>query len=224
MRLGPAKASLFQGTSPLLTLVIAWLFLGETLGAVKIAAMLVAIGGLYVVSIPPGPQRRGTGANPAVPAAGPLDAGRWKVWVRSGVLVAAGSAVAYAFGNVLRGAGVRQWDEPILGAVLGAIAGVALHLLFGCGHARVVRRLLTFDRMAVLLYTLGGVLTISAQVCMIASMKHIPVAITTLITLCTPVLVIPASYFLLRNQEGLRGTTLAGAALTLGGIATILPA
>ena len=221
VRLGPAKASLFQGTSPLATIVIAWLFLGETLGAIKIAAMLVAIAGLFVVSLPPGSHRLEPGAPPP-PAAIPPNAGRWRAWARSGVLVAAGSAVAYAFGNVLRGAGVRQWDEPILGAVIGAIAGVALHLLFGSGHARVLRGLFKFDRLAVRLYALGGVLTISAQICMIASMKYIPVAIATLITLCTPVLVIPSSYFLLKNQEGLRGTTLAGAALTLGGIATIL--
>ena len=46
---------------------------------------------------------------------------------------------------------------------------------------------------------------------MIASMRHIPVAVATVITLCTPLVVIPASYWLMKNQERIGAATLIGA-------------
>jgi drug/metabolite transporter (DMT)-like permease len=53
-------------------------------------------------------------------------------------------------------------------------------------------------------------------------MSHIPVAIATVITLCTPLVVLPASYFLLRNRERIGLATLAGAVLTMAGMAVIV--
>ena len=53
-------------------------------------------------------------------------------------------------------------------------------------------------------------------------MAHTPVAVVAVITLCTPLLVFPLSYFLLKNDEGIKGRTLIGAMLTLVGIATII--
>ena len=65
-------------------------------------------------------------------------------------------------------------------------------------------------------------LTIVAQVCTIAAMKLAPVAVVALITLCTPLVVFPISYFLLGNDERINARTLVGAALTLAGIAMIV--
>ena len=73
-----------------------------------------------------------------------------------------------------------------------------------------------------LVYALTGMLTISAQVCVIASMRYIPVSIANLITLSTPVLVTPASYFLLKNREGITLRTIFGSTLVLVGINIIL--
>jgi drug/metabolite transporter (DMT)-like permease len=73
-----------------------------------------------------------------------------------------------------------------------------------------------------LLYVISGVLTISAQICSIWSLRYIPVSLSNLITLCTPLLVIPGSYFLFRNSEGMTYRTWLGAAMTIAGIAMIL--
>jgi len=43
-----------------------------------------------------------------------------------------------------------------------------------------------------------------------------------LITLCTPLVVFPVSYFFLGNDEGINVRTLLGAALTLSGIGLIV--
>jgi drug/metabolite transporter (DMT)-like permease len=53
-------------------------------------------------------------------------------------------------------------------------------------------------------------------------LRYVPVAVVALITLCTPLVVFPLSYFMLRNQEQITIRTLAGGALTLAGIAVLV--
>jgi hypothetical protein len=43
-----------------------------------------------------------------------------------------------------------------------------------------------------------------------------------MVTLCTPLLVFPMSYWLLRNQEGITLRTLLGGGVTLAGIAVLV--
>src|SRR6185295_18187228 len=97
--------------------------------------------------------------------------GRFKHWMRSGVAIGLLSSAAYGVGNVMRGAAVREWNEPILGALLGALVGIGLHFVIGSGHAGVLRGLRTAHRGGVLMYAISGVLTISAQMVVISAMK-----------------------------------------------------
>jgi drug/metabolite transporter (DMT)-like permease len=46
--------------------------------------------------------------------------------------------------------------------------------------------------------------------------------VATVITLCTPLVVMPVSYWAMRNQEQIGPATLAGAALTLAGMAIVV--
>ena len=122
----------------------------------------------------------------------------------------------------MRGAGVRAWDEPIAGALIGAVAGIVCHFAFTRARRDMLRGLSTAHRGGLALFALSGVLTIVAQVCTIAAMKLAPVSVVALITLCTPLVVFPISYFLLGNDERINARTLVGAALTLAGIAMIV--
>lgn len=211
-RLGSARASLFHVSSPAFTAVIAWLFIGEALRWPTVLAIAATIAGLLLVTVPAGWSRRGDGATSA----------GLRSWLTSGLAIGAGATLAYSVGNVLRGASVRQWNEPIAGALLGAVAAIVLQLVLGKRNRSLLRDLHAGDATAIRLYALGGVLTISAQMCMIASMRHIPIAIATVITLCTPLVVMPVSYWVLRNQERIGAATLAGAALTLAGMAVVV--
>ncbi len=204
-RLGPAKTSAFQVSSPLFTFLIALVFLGETLTVQALAGMVATALGLLLISL------AGTRTT-----AGPGRVGR-SAW-----LIGLGSSAAYAVGNVMRGAGVRAWDEPIAGALIGAVAGIACHFAFARGHGDVLRGLRSAHRGGLALFAASGVLTMVAQVCTIAAMNLAPVSVVALITLCTPLVVFPLSYFFLGNDEGITARTVAGAALTLAGIAMIL--
>lgn len=209
-KLGPAKASAFQITNPLFTVVIAWGCLGERLQASDLGAVAVTLVGLYLVSYV-GPARKG--------------GSRWLAWTsafQAGALVALGSSSSYAVANVLRGAAVRRWDEPIVGTLLGAAVGMVIQVAVIARHRNVWQELRAAPRTGVAYYGLIGLLTVGAQVCVIASMASIPVGVANLITMSTPILVTPASYFLLKNQEGLTAKTVVGIALVLVGIGAIV--
>jgi drug/metabolite transporter (DMT)-like permease len=220
-RLGPARASVFQVSSPLFTLVIAWIALGERIPSHAVAAIAVAVAGLLLVSVSPASLRRR--ARAAMPStAGAARRGGFAAWLRSGMVLGVGSSAAYAAGNVFRATAGRRWDEPVLGALIGAVAALALHGMLTRNNVAMLRRLAGADRIGLAIFALGGAMTISAQMAVIEAMNAVPVAIVALITLCTPLLVFPLSYFLLRNDEGINARTLAGGVLVLGGIAALI--
>jgi drug/metabolite transporter (DMT)-like permease len=218
-RLGPAKASIFQVSSPMFAVAIAWITLGQSLDVAAIGAMIVAMAGLVVVSVSPRNILRMAMGRAEVTAD---RSSRPSSLLQSGLVVGVGSSGAYAVGNVLRGAGIQSWDEPVLGALLGAIAGLAFHLALTPGNGEVLRALPRANRRGVALFALGGAMTITAQICVIEGMAYVPVAVVAMVTLCTPVLVFPMSYWLLRNQEGITLRTLIGGVVTLAGIALLI--
>jgi len=212
--LGPAKASTFQASSPLFTAALGWALLGERLPATTLAAIAVAAFGLYVVGAPSG--RR------PLAAAASATGRRGRELLRSGIALGAGSSFGYAIGNVLRGIGVHRWPEPVLGGLLGALAGVVLHVATSRQTRTLLPALRAADRTGIALYAACGVLTIAAQTLTIMAMAHAPTAVVALITLCTPVLVFPLSYLLLGNEEGISARTVAGAAVTLAAVGLIV--
>lgn len=224
VRFGPSRASIFQVTSPLFTALLAWIFLRETLQPLEMAGMGLAIGGLLLVVPVPGflSKPRADTAAPAaqvVAAAGP---GWLQSLLQSALLMGLGSSLAYSLGSVFRGAAIRRWDEAVLGALIGAVGGLVLHTLFSRDKKKLPAQLKAADRRGMLLFAASGVLTISAQLCLILALKYIPVSVASLITLCTPVLVFPMSYLLLKNSEEVTPLTLLGGALTLAGVALIV--
>ena len=224
VRFGPARASVFQVSSPLFTALVAWLVLGESLALQSLAAVALTIAGLILVSF------SSTKMPDATPAAAPVRRavaasrlGSIKRYALGSVLaMGLASSLAYGIGNVLRGSAIRAWHEPVLGALLGALAGLGLHLIFSRDKAALASRLRSADRRGILIFTMLGVTTITAQMCTIAAMRYIPVAIAALVTLCSPLLVFPLSYWLLKNSDKVTGRTVLGCALALLGIVMIV--
>ncbi len=219
VRFGPAKASIFQVSSPLFTAVMAWSLLSENLSWLVVLGLLFTIAGLMMVAYQPGFFSRSRAPVDGIPAAPTSLRSRL---LASIFLLGLGSSLAYAIGNVLRGSAVRSWPEPLLGAWLGAVSGLLLHLAFTSGRAGLFARLQEADKKGVWLYVLIGGSTISAQVFVIASMQYIPLSVATLVTLCTPILVFPISHWLLKSGEQFTPVMLAGSALAMLGIFIIV--
>ncbi len=217
VRFGPAKASIFQVSSPLFVALIAWLLLGERLGIQVAFGMLMAIMGLALIAYKPGflsPRKAG------VPQPG--HAHLLAKILNSVFLLGLFSSGAYAVGNLMRGAAVRTWPEPIAGALIGALTGLALHYFFSKDKASLMSRFRSAERRGLWMYALVGAANITGQITTIASMRYIPLSIAALVSLCTPILVFPLSYWLFKNQERLTWSVMAGSTLTLLGMGIVV--
>lgn len=218
VRLGSAKASLFQVSSPGFAALIAWIFLGESISAVGIAAIALTMAGLMLIGYVPGVfSRAAPGAGNAAAAASLLS--RLK---RSSLMLGMAAAAAYAIGTVFRGAAVRSWNEPVLGALFGAATGLLLHAVLSREMSTFAVRMRSADRRGMQLFAVSGILTILAQICSIWSLRYMEVALSNLITLCTPLLVIPGGYFLFKKKEEISLRSWLGGAMALAGVATLI--
>lgn len=219
VRLGSARASVFQVTSPAFAAVFAWLFLSERLSTIVVVGIALTICGLIVVASP---------ARNANPKNGNHRSllnffSKGASWSKgSHVLLGLGSSMAYAVSTVLRGNGIREWNEPIIGALLGAFAGLLVYLLTSRNTRLLCAGIQRANREGIWLYAASGMLTIVAQICAIASFRFIPVSLSNLITLCTPFIVIPCGYFLHKNSERITARTWIGAGLVFLGIALMI--
>jgi drug/metabolite transporter (DMT)-like permease len=218
VRFGPAKASIFQVSSPLFAALLAWLLLGERLTSLVIIGMVMAIGGLALIAYKPGffSSSKTTATTTTVHTA------YLARILQSVFLLGIFSSAAYAVGNLLRGAAVRSWPEPIAGALIGALTGLAMHYFFSADKTSLAARLRAAEPQGLWLFGLVGAANISGQITTIAAMRYIPLAVAALVGLCTPLLVFPLSYWLFNSQERLTLPVVVGSLLTLLGVAIIV--
>lgn len=227
VRLGPSRASSFQASNPMFTVLIAWFLLDETLTGLDIAATATILLGLVLASHRPPEGGSDSSSHPLENRSGRGESRSSlthgvRLVASSGVFLALFGAFSYAVGNVLRGLAVRDWNEPVLGVLVGAVAGLVAYVLLSSEARDFPSKIKRANRTSLYLYAISGLLTILAQACMVAAMWYSPVSIVTLITLSTPVLVTPLGYFLLKNRERIGSRTVVGSVATLTGIATIL--
>lgn len=201
--LGPSRASAIQAANPMFTMLFAWVLIGQALGRADVAAIVVIVAGVHLTNRPgrrttPGPRR---------------------LALLAPALVATAS---YGLGNVLRGAAVQDWSEPIAGGLLGAIAGTVAYLALHISPRGFVDRVRRADRRGVAWWTLTGVLTIGGQMSVIGAAAHLDVAVAVAISSALPMIVIPVSLVVLRIREAVTVTTMLGAALITGGVAWLV--
>jgi drug/metabolite transporter (DMT)-like permease len=200
--LGAARASVLHSTTPVFTLVGAWLLVGERLGAYELAVMAFVILGLWITQMP----GRLAGAK--------LAPGQ----LRRGLLVGLLAVAGFGFGNALRGAALRSWDEAIFGTLIATVAALACHLASIRDWDTVGTTLRRGDRRGLALFAACGTATAGGSLLTTFAMEYVEIAIATLITFTTPLLVLPVSVFLLGNREGLNWRTATGATMVLTGI------
>lgn len=227
--IGPSRATSLQITNPVFAGIISWVFLGEKLGGDAVGFILAVIVGLYLTtrvraerptSVPVAAGDLPYGG--IEPASVPPPGKKFGGLPTREIAIALTGALAYAVGNVIRSSGVREWNEPVLGGFVGAVAGTLAYLLLHTKVRSLVPRVREADRLGVYLWCLSGVLTISAQVALIASTRYIAIAIAVVVAAALPVIVIPVSVLLLHNREAVTGRTVVGGLLILGGVAGLL--
>jgi drug/metabolite transporter (DMT)-like permease len=203
--LGPARTSVLHSSSPVVTLVAAWVLAGERLGGYEIALMALVIVGLWITQAP-GPGRLGE------PRPAALERG-----LVFGLLLIAGFGV----GNALRGLGMRAWNEAIFGSLLGTTSALLCQAASIRAWPKASAQLFGADRRGLALFAASGVATACGSILTSSAMSYVEIAIATLITFTTPLVVFPVSVFVLGNREGLSFRALAGAAMVLAGVALL---
>ena len=212
-RMGPSRAAAVQCISPLIIAFFGWLLLGEVLATLGFLGMALGIAGLVIMTTGGQPKLAGTPGRQTV---------RQDRFLFGSLLVGLGSAAAYSSSYVLRADAVREWNEPLLGSAIGALVGLAT-LLFASrqqlvGHVLEIRA----NPGAARVYFAVGTMQFTAQVLVIASMRYIPAAVAGLISMSTPLLVMPMSYFLLRKQENLTPASVLGICITIAGLVLVV--
>jgi drug/metabolite transporter (DMT)-like permease len=105
---------------------------------------------------------------------------------------------------------------------VGASAGLLLYGLVNTDLRKLRSAVRGADPVGRRLWLLSGVLTISAQTCLIASSLFIPVAVAVVISSAVPLVVLPVSVVFLRRTESVGVATGVGAALILAGVAGLV--
>lgn len=209
-KLGAGRASTMQVASPVVTVVLAWFLLGEALSPLQTVGCVCSISGLLIISARSGALRQRSSGEAAM--------GEVKPVVSNGIWFAVASLAAYGVGNLFRGDAVHNWNDPIFGGFIGALVGLFAYAsthkwsLFRMSEVRQA------DRRAVLMYSMGGLCTILAQISVLFAMDYLPTGIVTIVSMSQPLLVVPLGHFLLRNTEQFTWRTLMGSSLTLAGL------
>ena len=208
--IGPTRATALQITNPVFAALAAWVLLGEALPPIAVLCGLAVLAGLYLASR----KTAGSGSGDShVP-------GRSIPITEIGLSLL--GAAAYGLGNVARGAGVRDWEEPVVGGFVGASASLVLYALVNTDLRKLGSAVRGADPAGRRLWVFSGVLTISAQTCLIAASLYIPVAIAVVISSAVPLIILPISVLFLRRTESVGLATAVGAVLILAGVAGLV--
>ena len=211
--MGPSRAAGLQSTSPLITAFFGWLLLSEVLGPLGVLGLGLGLAGLFAMSMGSHGQQPGHPASLAV---------RQDGFLLKSLLLGLGSAAAYSASHVFRAAGVREWNEPLLGAAIGSVAGLMALLLASRKQLPGYLREIFAQPAGARVYVAVGVMQFLGQCLVTASMNYIPASLAALISMCTPLVVMPISYFFLRKQENLNLATVLGICITLSGIVLVV--
>lgn len=208
--IGPRLAMLMMSLAPVLGVILAWVFLGETLALKDLAGIGIVVAGImWVVGEHTG--------QPVKAETGGLTRREYII----GLLCGLGGATGQAGGLVLSKIGLSYGLQPLSGnliRLLAAVAVVWLLTLFS-GKAKGTFSKLRENPRAFGQITLATVLGPVAGVWLnLFSVKNAPVGIASTLSSLMPIILIPISYVVFNERitrRGVVGTLIAITGTTL---------
>jgi drug/metabolite transporter (DMT)-like permease len=205
--IGPRRGALLMTLVPVISTLLAWGWLGETLSLIEIGAMFLAIGGIAWVVSERQLETEGRTEGP----------GRYGV----GILLGAGGALGQASGLVLAKQGLVGDFPSLSAALIRMVTAVVVIWAFTLVQGRVKAVLGALGDRKALGHVVGGALTgpfAGVWLSMVA-VQHAPVGVASTLMAMSPIMLIPLSYWVFRERVGLRAV--AGTAVALVGAAVI---
>ena len=182
-----ANTNLILGASPLITALMAWVVLRETVRPATLIAMVAVVAGI------------------AVMVGGGLGSGRWH-----GDLLALGAVTAFStFAVCVRaGSGVDMLPAAVIGTMISSTCGITLALSGGEGLSITLNDLVITALMGTIQMTLGMILFISGA-------KNVPAAELAMLSL-TEVIFGPIWVAVLLDEVPVTATFIGGGLVLVG--------
>jgi transporter family protein len=194
-----------QSTFPILTMIVAVLFLGEPFTwFTGVGAFLVVLG-VYLIAT--------SGRLSPIPA----EKGKisWK-----GVALALTAAVAWTMGAVCLKLGVTDMDAFVAAAIRIPVSAVILTLFSLSQNRKRTFRLRHYGLRNMLLAAGTGILTYGvASVCYVTAMQLIGAGKTVLLTAVAPLFILPSSIFILKEKP--TRCAIAGTLICVAGVCLV---
>jgi drug/metabolite transporter (DMT)-like permease len=196
-RLGVPISTSLSGTNPLFTIVFASILIGEAVEASTVAGTALVVVGIALIS--------GWGGENGV---------------RKGDLVIPLAAASlYALSGIVRKAALTLLPEPVLGAVVGALASlvtfpIVLRLMNRQGDLRLTRGSVPY-------FAAAGVVNSVAWISMFIATQSGSVSVVSAIIGANPLFGLILSAVFLRDVERITPRTIAGCLIIVAGITVI---
>ena len=194
-RIGVAVSSAIIGSNPLISTILAVVFLAEAVDAATVIGALLVVVGVFLLS----------------------GAGESSVEVRS-LFIPFLSAFLYSLANVIRKAGLNVQSEPLLGAVAGAVAGVLCFSIYlavsgKLGEIKATRRSFVY-------FTACGLVSAVGWFALRMAMQAGTVAVVTTIVFSYPLFSLILSWLFLKEEKITRRIA-AGCVVIVAGVVTV---
>jgi DME family drug/metabolite transporter len=188
-KLGVPISTSLTGTNPIFAMIIAMIFLGESVSITTILGSLLVVAGIALMS--------GWGADSKLKA--------------HDLIIPLGSAFFYAFSTVVRKIGLNILPEPLLGAVVGAATSlvaypVLLRLMGRSGELKLSKNSIPW-------LIGGGIATSMAWIGMFTATQLGSVSVVSAIIGANPLFGLILSVLMLRDTEKITKQIVAGSVL-----------
>ncbi len=202
--LGSHRTTLILSLAPPITTVIAWIFLGETLGLIALIGITVTIWGIFwVVSEHKDGEEKIHGSK------------------LKGIIFGLIGATGQAVGLVLAKYGLQNDIDPLSATILRMVPSALILMIMGISAGRTRKILLAIRDNKGMLAAFGGAVFgpyLGVWLSVVA-IKYTKTGIASTLMATVPIVIIPMLYFVYKEKPTLRA--FIGTVITVAGIALL---
>ena len=216
-RIGVVRSAPLKSCSPIVSVICAFVVLGERLAALQYVGIALTIGGLFVITsegLRGGGAMRAHPEDPSRDAQGPPSE-KGKLYLKLGYLFPILAGVSTGISSVLFKTVMKTLPVPVLGAWVGASLAVLLYPFVAFLYPPGAR--FHIHRSAWPWLIGGGVATTAAIYSLFTAIHLGLVSIVTTLYQISPLIILALAVLILRELERVTPRVVVGAILTVGG-------
>lgn len=201
-RLGSSRATTFKNSAPLVTALVAFLFLHEIVDLQRAGGIILVTLGLTLV--------------------GQMARRQKGIITMGGLVLALLTAFFYGVRPVVSKAGLEISPLPLAATLVSYVTAVALYVAYFVGSGRLASIRHGVDRKSYLAFSAGGVLQVTGLSLLNFALDLDDVTVIYPISASAPLVTFLLSYFVLRNVERLTRWDFLGTAMVVAGVIMLL--